>query len=373
MIETVAAVNQTVAKLQGLYVEVIDGREAFAQLSKADVHEHSLLESSDLFIGIVWKRFAPEANRSASGRESEFQNAISLLTTTGKPKIVVFACNKARSYEFRDIAEAGQVNKIKAALDAHAWLEFAGIEDFRESVLNLLFGWVMRYGNDNSNSQSRDKSDSDLADSSKPLQSIEQRIKVATLVQSQNQVFVAGFSRNIHRLAINTKGIAFMLRGHTTWEEIIDVIRRLGIRLRSDTPHPSLTVAIGREGAIIGSVLAVNERLKPFVSVDRDFYVDGGDQRASIHDMLKGEAIAGRVVLVVDCEVNTGASMRSITKYLLDKGAVSVRTLALAVSENATFSPDYIGFRYTKRLHYPWEYSEALATIRHKKPLSERT
>ncbi len=160
---------------------------------------------------------------------------------------------------------------------------------------------------------------------------------------------------------------------YMSWEEVGDILKQLLVIISSDTFHPDYTISIGREGTIIGSIFAINGRFKPFTSIDRDFYVEDGSQQVRIHNSLLPVSVKGKSVLLIDCEVNTGQTMKTAVKYLLEECEASdVRTLAFGVSKSAGYKPNYVGFHYSERLNMPWELTEPIKRSRHRNTLEDR-
>jgi len=137
---------------------------------------------------------------------------------------------------------------------------------------------------------------------------------------------------------------------------------------------PDVVIGIGREGGLVGALLGVNWRLKPFCVIDRDFVFDqhSQSQNVEVKEMLLVSVYRGKKVLLVDCEVNTGETLKAAKAFFEQKGASIVRTMALARSKSSRFLPDYCAVEYTERLFWPWEYTPEIKHLRHHMELKDR-
>lgn len=159
-----------------------------------------------------------------------------------------------------------------------------------------------------------------------------------------------------------------------SWGEVLKMLERLHTQMRAQSFHPDVVVGIDREGSIVASIFAFNWRLKPYCALDRTFVITGHDRTVEIIDTIRDESIKGRKVLIIDCEVNTGTTMRAAKDFITrKKGAVEVRTMALGASITSTLTPDYVAFEFAQRPYWPWEYTEETRLLRHTKTWKEAT
>ncbi len=157
-----------------------------------------------------------------------------------------------------------------------------------------------------------------------------------------------------------------------SWRRVRKMIERLETELKADTYVPAVLVGVGREGSIVASLLGVNYRYRPFVVIDREFNVEPGKEGAYVLAKPRVAAIRGKAVLLVDCEVNRGNTMKKCVALLKEMGAAEIRTIALA-STGAFPELDYRGMKFTeqRRPIWPWVWSRALRSIK-EEPWGER-
>ncbi len=156
-------------------------------------------------------------------------------------------------------------------------------------------------------------------------------------------------------------------RRRRTWRFVRKKTQLLYTRI-STNYSPEIVVSIAREGTVIASLLALNNRLRPLLVLERHFEDRDGKTVSIVSDTIPDQEVRNKKVLLVDCEVNTGDSMKFARKLLLKKGADEVRTAAFMQMQGANFTVDFhcdVYYRHGKHLYMPWEWTPQLKEIRH--------
>jgi len=102
----------------------------------------------DIFVGIMWKRFGTPTRRAGSGTEEEFEQAYSLWSKYGRPRIMLYF-NKAPFFP-SSADEVEQVAKVlafkkKAGDKGALYWEYNGPEEFENFVRQHLTQEILRW------------------------------------------------------------------------------------------------------------------------------------------------------------------------------------------------------------------------------------
>ena len=153
-------------------------------------------------------------------------------------------------------------------------------------------------------------------------------------------------------------------RRRRSWIFVRKEIKKL-YSIMNTNYSPDAIVSIGREGTIIASLLAINYRIKPLLVLERDFTKEDGKTKAYIYDTLLISALKNKKILLVDFEVNSGASLNFAKQYLESKKVREIRTLVFMQRAHSNVSVDYCNISYKEKFYMPWEWSSELKLIRH--------
>jgi len=163
----VEELNEEVAHLQRVHIELLDWREKVVPLMgrPQDVILRQLrLEETDLLILILWHRFGtppggkdPRTGRSyQSGVEKEFIMAYRLWKDTGRPQISVYRCTRNVDPKQVDSEQLTKLQKFLTGFGAggeHEGLvqEYKSVEDFsiriRCDLAKLLYAFARQSAN----------------------------------------------------------------------------------------------------------------------------------------------------------------------------------------------------------------------------------
>ena len=142
-------------------------------------------------------------------------------------------------------------------------------------------------------------------------------------------------------------------------EEIKDVVETLGRDITTWANHISksqeqdiIAVPVLRGGIFFFSDLVRKIECSVEIAPVRTWgYVAGKNDlmRDELEVSLQGLSASGRVLLLIDDICDSGRTLASLAKRLLEEGATEVRTAALIKREvgEGSFEPNYVGFRYS--------------------------
>jgi hypothetical protein len=103
----------------------------------------------DIFIGILWKRFGTPTKRAGSGTEEEFEQAYTLWSEYGRPRIMLyfnmtpFYPSTEDTEQFRKVLDFKEKAGEKGAL----YWEYNGSDEFKEFVRSHLTKEILRWEN----------------------------------------------------------------------------------------------------------------------------------------------------------------------------------------------------------------------------------
>lgn len=87
---SVDRVNKILARRVGWQIELLGWEDTLPSYSRPQALINKDVDSSDLFLGILWRRWGQDTGKFSSGFEEEFIRAIDRRRKTGKPEIWLF-------------------------------------------------------------------------------------------------------------------------------------------------------------------------------------------------------------------------------------------------------------------------------------------
>jgi hypothetical protein len=153
ILETVVKeLNRNVARSLGLILELVkwetDSYPGFHEDGGQALIDSALrIEDSDIFIGILWKRFGSPVMSSDSGTEHEFQQAYETWKTSGSPRIMFYFNQKSSTLlNTEEKAQASRVSKFKESISPKGlYWEYEGEDNFKETVREHLTKFLIDY------------------------------------------------------------------------------------------------------------------------------------------------------------------------------------------------------------------------------------
>lgn len=152
-----------------------------------------------------------------------------------------------------------------------------------------------------------------------------------------------------------------------SWADV-DKLSRAVIRdIANSGFDPDVIVAIGRGGAVFGSILSGNlsgneTRPKksnvPILGVDRMYAWDGGQRTEIQNNLVELSPLANRRVLLVAGDILSGGTMKFHVQELNKVGVGEVRTACLVKGTSTTLHPDFFGKEIPADFRMPWMYKK---------------
>jgi hypothetical protein len=154
-VESVAVMLKPLAENLGIVINVVDWRAVVPDMGRPEQAILDQLKPSswDVFVGILWHRFGtPSSKEFQSGTEEEFAVAYHLWKQYGKPRIMMYRCNRPAPLDTLDPDQFKRVKEFFAQFDAlkgeHPGLyqSFDTTEGFEKLLLDNLQRLLLEYG-----------------------------------------------------------------------------------------------------------------------------------------------------------------------------------------------------------------------------------
>lgn len=143
----IAEVNSTVARNLGYLIELVHWEDVVPGMGRPEqvILDQVDIEDMDLFLGVLWNRFGTPTGKAQSGTEEEFQVAYSVWRQYGKPRIILYFCQRASN--LRTTAELEQKSRVvafRADVNARGLMrEYDVVAEFaellRQDLTNYMF------------------------------------------------------------------------------------------------------------------------------------------------------------------------------------------------------------------------------------------
>ncbi len=146
-----------------------------------------------------------------------------------------------------------------------------------------------------------------------------------------------------------------------TWRKVDRLVKKLIKSISQDNYYPDTIIAVGRGGAIIGSLLSGNlpkefkESNIPIVCIDRFYKWEDGNRVELDINPVDYLFFKNKKVLLVAGDVISGETMRFF-KSKVDPYANEVRTACLLKGITTIFNPDYFAKEIPAEFETPWMY-----------------
>jgi len=151
-----------------------------------------------------------------------------------------------------------------------------------------------------------------------------------------------------------------------SWRDVDKCSKNIIKRIQHDGFHPDFIVAIGRGGAILGSVISGNlhdegsangsDKNIPILGCDRHYKWQSGERTEVRDGMIDFTRLNGKKVLLVAGDVLTGGTMKCFLSQIRESEPTLIKSACLAKGLTATFSPDYVGKEIPGDFRMPWMY-----------------
>jgi hypothetical protein len=138
VVSVVNELNTTVARHLGVILELVRWEDMVPGIGEPQevILEQGDLEAVDIFVGVLWNRFGTPTSKARSGTEEEFQLARRLFEMTGKPRVMLYFCQRPVNFTTPDqLDQKSSLLEFRTQLSKAALLrDFDEIENF-QSVL----------------------------------------------------------------------------------------------------------------------------------------------------------------------------------------------------------------------------------------------
>jgi hypothetical protein len=151
--DVIEKLNKNIAERSGVTLSVRRWEDAPLGFWKEGVQHHLdsflKIEDSDLFIGILWKRFGTPGKDSKTGTEHEFIKAYEAWEKNKRPEIMLyFNQNKYLLTTPEDAEQLTAVLNFKDKIRKGGeglYHQYIGLEEFKEKVDYHLHGFILNY------------------------------------------------------------------------------------------------------------------------------------------------------------------------------------------------------------------------------------
>jgi hypoxanthine phosphoribosyltransferase len=152
------------------------------------------------------------------------------------------------------------------------------------------------------------------------------------------------------------------------WDEMCKQIMKAAItRMKEDNWAPDVVLAVGRGGAVIGSIIAstmrVHDSRLPIVVLDVEYADKGASQQISLLSFHSDLFARKGRILIVDSNWQSGRTVSSLKALLHElDSSISIKCFALVWAplsdELLQYRPDYYAYYsdslMPSRLTFPW-------------------
>ena len=154
-VESVAVMLKPLADTLGIVIDIMDWRVVVPDMGRPEQVILDQLKPTawDVLVGILWHRFGtPSGKEFQSGTEEEFVAAYRLWKQYGKPRIMMYRCNRPAPLDALDPDQFKLVKEFFAQFDAlkgeHPGLyqSFDTSQEFERLLLDNLQRLLLEYG-----------------------------------------------------------------------------------------------------------------------------------------------------------------------------------------------------------------------------------
>ncbi|MCS7096973.1 MAG: phosphoribosyltransferase [Candidatus Methanomethylicia archaeon] len=149
-----------------------------------------------------------------------------------------------------------------------------------------------------------------------------------------------------------------------SWDEIYSKVINLSLMIRKSSLKFDSIVGIARGGWIVARLLSDLLDIADIGSLRVEFYRDVG-----VHDRIPvitqpvSIDVRGKNILAVDDVSDTGSSLVTAVRHLLDAGASNVTVATIHVKPWSIFIPDFYVEITDAWIIYPWESHESIKSL----------
>ncbi len=151
------------------------------------------------------------------------------------------------------------------------------------------------------------------------------------------------------------------------WDDIIRMSLKLARKIKESDFRPDIIVALLRGGLVPARILSDYLNINRIFVVGVTFYVDVGktSDKPVITQPLNVN-LSGSDVLIVDDVADTGETLILVKEHINALGAGSIKIATLHKKPWSKIKPDFFVDETDSWIIYPWEYIEAIGSLRKK-------
>jgi formylglycine-generating enzyme required for sulfatase activity len=112
----VGELNRSIAPKLGILVELVLWEDMVPGMGRPEqvILDQADIAGTDIFVGILWNRFGTPTGRADSGTEEEFQVAYQAWQQSGKPRIMLYFCQRPANFQIeQEIAQKTSVIRFR--------------------------------------------------------------------------------------------------------------------------------------------------------------------------------------------------------------------------------------------------------------------
>ena len=151
-----------------------------------------------------------------------------------------------------------------------------------------------------------------------------------------------------------------------TWNDIVELCRKLSNEIRENKFKPDAIVAIARGGWVPARILCDFLNVKDLYSVKTEHWgiVATETGKARITQPLNVD-FSGKNVLIVDDVADTGETVEIVAEHVRDLNANDVKIAVIDYKHTSKFKPDFFAneMKEWKWIVYPWSLREDLRDL----------
>ncbi|MCD6493999.1 MAG: phosphoribosyltransferase [Archaeoglobaceae archaeon] len=151
-----------------------------------------------------------------------------------------------------------------------------------------------------------------------------------------------------------------------TWNDIVELCRKLSNEIRKNKFKPDAIVAIARGGWVPARILCDFLNVKDLYSVKTEHWgiVATETGKARITQPLNVD-FSGKNVLIVDDVADTGETVEIVAEHVRDLNAKDVKIAVIDYKHTSKFKPDFFAseMKEWKWIVYPWSLREDLRDL----------
>ncbi len=152
------------------------------------------------------------------------------------------------------------------------------------------------------------------------------------------------------------------------WDDVTRLVEELATKIVNDNYVPDVLIAVGRGGDIPARIISDLLGVKEIKHVRAKYYESISVKKDEVEVEIIDMDLKNKKVLVIDDLVDSGNTLRTIEKKILELSPSSIKVATLQVKPWSSREPDYFAMKTGNWVVYPWEKLETLLDLMKKTP-----